>query len=477
VFVRLRIAVTLAIAATAAVGTACNGGGSGSNPPASPEQPEQGIAPRDDGPSGTPVARVVIRPATIHATSGASFEMEAIASDVTGTPIGDPGAIQWTGSVTFSNATANPTIVTTGATGPQSVTATIGGVSGTATVHVAPSTPSSDRLTLPHVPGAPISAVLIDANEFSTTSSNTSATCTHDDLQFGIAGTGSLGRNLTKGCVSKLAVFAPGQAVRFECHRDASHPNCAQSLLNLWSNGRDDVARTALPPLTVELVMWFRVSAETADVEFVAKVAANYATAIYSDERAAMTFDIATSAGGANGSVRVLAPPEGALDPCVGVESALDFTPVKGRVNVVYAEDIQLNDGPRAITCDRTAGEPPIVVIRYGAEAPTTLAHELGHVMGLVRNAFDDWRGGHTWQLPGFDETNLMWSETNATVGLERDRISLGQAFRMHVDTRSWVNTIPDGSTVSIRKGDTETCQTSRDTSTPCPVLRTNLTP
>jgi hypothetical protein len=92
-----------------------------------------------------------------------------------------------------------------------------------------------------------------------------------------------------------------------------------------------------------------------------------------------------------------------------------------------------------------------------------------------MSRAFDDWRGGHTYDLDGFDQTNLMWNEVNATIGLERDHLSVGQVLRMNVDDRSWVNVmrVKGGTTLGrIRTGDTERCQSERDTTTPCPRLR-----
>lgn len=63
----------------------------------------------------------------------------------------------------------------------------------------------------------------------------------------------------------------------------------------------------------------------------------------------------------------------------------------------------------------------------------TTLAHELGHVLALLEPA-----GGHADCAPGFDETNLMWRWLSDQQSSNRMDLSLGQAYRIALDRRSW---------------------------------------
>jgi hypothetical protein len=427
------------------------------------------------------VATVEIVPPIIHTTPNVQLQVAAIARNAEGTPMADPGAINWSGGgVTFSSNHTNPTTVTAAASGQKSISATIGGKTGTATLVVGPAIQTGDdRITIPHVDAGPVEAVLIDANDAGD-AVGAANKCTRDDLLYRLAGSATLGRNLTNGCMNKLAVFAPGKALRFECQSGAGLPNCSADLTRLWSTGPDAVVRNLLSPVPVALVVWSRVSAPLPDAELEAKGDANYATSIYADQRAAMAFNITPNVGGADGSVKYFVAPANTNDPCSGVEQSLGLVAVAGSVNVVYVEDIIFGgaSGPRGLTCERPIGRPPIIVMSYLRKAPTTLAHELAHAMGLMPSFFNDWHGGHTWGVPGFDITNLMWTEENGTA-LPRDQISLGQAFRMHVDARSWVNVqrdAPIGGAAaklpSIRTGDTETCQPERTTTIPCPMLR-----
>ena len=73
---------------------------------------------------------------------------------------------------------------------------------------------------------------------------------------------------------------------------------------------------------------------------------------------------------------------------------------------------------------------------------PETLAHEFGHGLSL----YGGW--GHTNTATGFDSSNLMWTGSIDV----RDHISLGQAFRMNLESHSILNT--DG----VRSGPTRIC-------------------
>jgi hypothetical protein len=77
---------------------------------------------------------------------------------------------------------------------------------------------------------------------------------------------------------------------------------------------------------------------------------------------------------------------------------------------------------------DPTTGDP-------GA-GNVTLAHELGHMFGLVQPA-----SGHSQCVGGFDESNLMRTGLDDRYTEFRRRLSLGQAFRVSLDELSAVNT------------------------------------
>jgi hypothetical protein len=116
-----------------------------------------------------------------------------------------------------------------------------------------------------------------------------------------------------------------------------------------------------------------------------------------------------------------------------------------------------------------TAPDILFVSLLYGA--PTTLTHELGHALGLR------WLNGHT--NPGeqsgrkdFPVTNLMYSYVARETAAAQNRFSLGQAYRMNIDTASWLNRgVQPSISNKVRK-----CQPDPTTQVPCPRLALDLT-
>lgn len=155
----------------------------------------------------------------------------------------------------------------------------------------------------------------------------------------------------------------------------------------------------------------------------------------------------------------------------------------KKDLNIFYAS---LPTNVRAEVCPPgppTAAYGRVIYVNAGYEAYTSLAHELGHALSLR------WPlGGHTHELGevigGFDSSNLMWSTSDDDAAEGRVHVSLGQAFRMNVDVRSWVNqgTRDPTQTGSPRIRDvaepTEDCMCQdpyADTSEPCPRLSADI--
>lgn len=473
---RTVVAVSAALCAVL-ITSDCSGSPSGPGP----KSDEEPVAAAPPPPTPELVKTVEIVPAIIHATAGSLFEVVAIARTADGVPLVNPGPVAWTGA-SFSDPSALRTVVTLPAAGPITLTATIASKPATATVIIAPGTPNEDNVALPHVAAGPVEAVLIDANQRETSAFSASPTLTcRDDLLYRVAGLAVLGRNLTIGCSNSLAVFAVGHAVRFECQQNVTTPNlnCTTNIKNLWSDNVDPVSRTTLPPpLNVDLVVWLRANVTDDEGNLEATTDANYATDIYEKRRAGMVFSIRTDAGGSGGF-------SGAFDAtdadaqCTGAETQLGFNPVSAAINVVYVDEILYGEDAsvRGIMCDRENSAAPILIVSWKRKVPSTLAHEIAHLMGLMSRILNaDWRGGHTTFLSTFDETNLMWAQENAAVGLERDHLSLGQVFRLHADERSWIN-VPGSRAagLSIRMGDKQVCQAERHTSTPCPQLHQDL--
>ena len=161
---------------------------------------------------------------------------------------------------------------------------------------------------------------------------------------------------------------------------------------------------------------------------------------------------------------------------CAGVASTLRDAGVPlgldaKKLTVVYVDDIlgpaygggesSYPSGLLGYSCPTHPTEGALIVISWRLRSPTTLAHELGHTLGL-RDA-----AGHTNALRGFGYTNLMWAGQDPNRSHARSHLTLGQAFRMNFDAQSWVQRPMDGVTARPPK---RICGPP-DQSLPCPKL------
>ena len=143
-----------------------------------------------------------------------------------------------------------------------------------------------------------------------------------------------------------------------------------------------------------------------------------------------------------------------------------------GMLNVYYLDD--LGGTLRGFMCPRNAGRAEdVIYVSWAARSTTTLAHEVGHSLSLLFP-----RDGHTEGLPGFDVTNLMASFNDDFDARNRDRLSLGQAFRLNVDEASWLNLATDGG-VPVREPSAprRPCQCDLNARRPCPSLMEDVAP
>ncbi|HEY5547107.1 MAG TPA: hypothetical protein VIK50_13730 [Gemmatimonadaceae bacterium] len=103
------------------------------------------------------------------------------------------------------------------------------------------------------------------------------------------------------------------------------------------------------------------------------------------------------------------------------------------RINVYFVRNYRnLPDLTPAQNCWLKT-HPEIVFISWGNSnvVDPTLAHELGHALGLVHPNAD---GGHTYLVPGFDAFNLMATNTDVT------NASIGQLYALNFSSGSWLN-------------------------------------
>jgi len=76
---------------------------------------------------------------------------------------------------------------------------------------------------------------------------------------------------------------------------------------------------------------------------------------------------------------------------------------------------------------------PNVILINRLDRVPTTLAHEVGHALGLVEPWGLTW--GHTNAFTGLRPAQNLMHDASS----ERRHLSLGQIYRMHHDRRSWL--------------------------------------
>jgi hypothetical protein len=84
-----------------------------------------------------------------------------------------------------------------------------------------------------------------------------------------------------------------------------------------------------------------------------------------------------------------------------------------------------------------------LIVVNAGLKTISTLAHEIGHALGLNGKTFEN--SAHPYNpavdlefYSGFDYTNVMWVGAGGVAG-ERERFSLGQVSFINHDSRSWL--------------------------------------
>jgi hypothetical protein len=140
------------------------------------------------------------------------------------------------------------------------------------------------------------------------------------------------------------------------------------------------------------------------------------------------------------------------------------------RLNVFYVAQIDGDEWLHGYNCfDQKVPKPNIIFISLASRAYNTLAHELGHALGLQFST------GHTGsedvaEIDGFGPTNIMWGGLSSSQAKSQKHFSLGQAYRMNADGHSWLHASksgPAGAALPARP-----CHPSGPANrTPCPAL------
>lgn len=269
------------------------------------------------------------------------------------------------------------------------------------------------------------------------------------------------------GCRSEVGIFSQGDAAAFV------------EKVDVWTDACGDVLTVDLEPLLeAPATVWVAVPAPLsllwwgeADTAVVVQEDFKNAAQIYDQNKTGIAFDadlVKVSIGDWKDILAVLedtpvlelllqaAADEDPTVPVCALPAELEELGFyrKDRLNVYYL--------PLPFTgmiCDDDRN-----VIFVGlVKKPATLAHELSHSFSLLGP------GGHTRDLPGFDETNVMWVKDSTP----RTHFSLGQAFRHNLDETSTLNVN------QVRNGPERRCPalpTSPDPDPACPRLEIDWT-
>jgi hypothetical protein len=326
----------------------------------------------------------------------------------------------------------------------------------------------SDLILAKHVDARPPSIALVNGLR---DEDGTSSTCLDDEL-FSFVNV-ALPGNLSWGCGSPDAAVSV-----FSDHHAMSYDPAVQ-----WKEVQDilDVGAYQTSIISLPVKVWIAVEGSES-----ATVSERLQTQLYWQDMAEFDVVLANDILESNSVGISLSMVGGAPERITEGDATTNFqcsqefaNRVPGVLNIYYVDKVQMGRAEYCARSDKVSarGEDVIHIGRVN-HSQTSLVHEVGHALALVMpNAM-----GHTSNMQGVSRDNVMWGFLYDQVQSEnRNRFSLGQAFRMNVDVFSWVNhslavddTDPtavadDGTTA--RGGDTLACQCRTDVATPCPLL------
>lgn len=216
-------------------------------------------------------------------------------------------------------------------------------------------------------------------------------------------------------------------------------------------SGSLDAPNAEVPPLPVPPVplrripvaLRVRVDAvdNPAEALTFAKLDLEAANSILAESRVGVAFDFTDIA---------TITPTGAGPVIADCLTGDELTPAGDRPTLLHVIYVSAMGGATGLTCAATDERPHATIyISKRSYYAATLVHEFGHVLGLVMP-----QRGHTEALSGFDGSNVMAGENWDTDPLGRQRLTVGQAFRMNADAGSWLNWATDDGGHLIRPDD-----------------------
>ncbi len=387
--------------------------------------------------------------------------------------------VRWKSSdpphLTLSTTQGGQTLVTLSgsAAGPITLTASVDGKSGNATIILADPGLSlnMDWATAPHIDKAPPTLVVVDGQTGSEWRS---------DSVIAFVGGGPLDEFRPSIDLGEVTVFSPGHALQrtsVTWSDDCDH-------LRMTEGGVAYTGELAVLPscrergmtlataTAVTLHIWTLVDA--ADAAGVVDVQLEDARRKLANGWTGLTLDVAPPGVQVlDGDVTIVLDIRAELgykcptDGTYSLKRQLDDSGVgygPGKLTVVYAKEIvePSSDGllvPSSLggyTCPRDDILGIVVLMPWTEAVGTTLAHELGHAIGPPL--------GHTNSLDGFDYSNLMW-EYELAVPASREILTLGQSFGLSLDADAF---LPQ----SVVPPPNPTCKEQNEfAETPCPRL------
>jgi hypothetical protein len=470
--------------------------------------------PDPDPPPSTSTAAptINVKPVSVYAHPGATFEMRARVFEADGYPLGELDAasqVEWmpaTATVKVTPVPGWPQRATLAVGAANQFTAFPDTIQIVARVQAHPAVTATFFVVVfdDAVAGAqdvvrsPVSGVSLPSVAILD---GIDGLGTHNDSLVAFVGEGLLGDFQGGGTTVNLGsgsiTVGAAAAVMATDHRMAVGPRT-------WQASRDVVEYhdgSGTPPdapYTIPVEVWNAsgavwddpVSATALDVELATATLLGITNAIHRDSRTGIRFTIdptPTDLGAAPISDAKQSCTDPSNEPVLnqpGSPVPLDVAVL----HVVWVTDLKTSGGftYAGWSCEPGSVPAAIIFMNWGSYMSGTLAHEFGHSLGL-RDP-DTHTGtdgvGHVFYIQpanAFDAGNLMAFGAPATKNYARHYLTLGQGYRMNVHLQSWLNLGHDLSqtpSVPIRAHQPNAppnqalpCGGNASSTSPCPAL------
>jgi hypothetical protein len=266
----------------------------------------------------------------------------------------------------------------------------------------------------------------------------------------------------TSGCPSEVDVFTAEGGVVLEVAPEWSHDPASPLMVNIPPVRRIDLSVVVVEGNVPDALSWARTAIDEVNTFFGEnRIGIQVTTSTFMTATPSQAQTIGNNCETA-GALKQSGPAAGVYDP--------------DRINVYFVPWIDMLGyglwlGYNCFEPNGSGVRAPNVIfvsLLYGVYS--TASHELGHALGLRwLNAHSN-PGAQDGRV-GFPVTNLMYSYVDRATAAAQNRFSLGQAYRMNIDSASWLNRTGQTSTASMKKE----CQPEPTKNRPCPRLALDL--